>query len=48
MLPPLRRQLRINEQARGRRFKQSGGVIDRLLTASTRDALPGAELQLAG
>ena len=47
MLPPLRRQLRINEQARGRRFEQAGGVIDRLLTASARDSLPSGELELA-
>ena len=41
-------QLRIDEQARGRRSSSARGVVDRLLAAAARDALPGAELELAG
>ena len=45
---PLRGGLRIDEQACGRRFKQSGAVIDHRLAGAAGHGLPRAQLELAG
>ncbi len=47
LLAPLRGQLRIDEQARRRRFAQARAVVHRIAAAAARHALPGAELDLA-